>query len=284
MLDVHPPHHATHSWRDFFIHIATIVVGLLIAIGLEQTVETLHRLHERHVLEGELRVECETDNANAEIDIAEYDARMTWLLGLKQDIDTMLVTGGKANLPYRQFHSPPHLHDSGSGLLLIVSNVWETAKSDGRLALLPDGAKATYGVFYRHIDQYSAGNLTDVELARQQQAFADQFSELRPFGVPVLSRMSADQLIAYRRLVMEHLEQTRATKRIVTFILGDLSFLLAPHPNFESGPELTQRLLKAENEARNAHPDDFARMADAIDAEDAARQKAAAKPVAKAPK
>jgi hypothetical protein len=37
MLDVHPPHEVTHTWKDFFIHIATIVVGLLIAIGLEQS-------------------------------------------------------------------------------------------------------------------------------------------------------------------------------------------------------------------------------------------------------
>lgn len=46
MLDVHPPEHAAHSWRDFFIHIATIVVGLLIAVALEQTVEFLHHRHE----------------------------------------------------------------------------------------------------------------------------------------------------------------------------------------------------------------------------------------------
>ena len=25
MLDVHPPHEAAHTWKDFFIHIATIV-------------------------------------------------------------------------------------------------------------------------------------------------------------------------------------------------------------------------------------------------------------------
>ncbi len=39
MLDVHPPEHTPHTWRDFFLHIATIVIGLLIAIGLEQSVE-----------------------------------------------------------------------------------------------------------------------------------------------------------------------------------------------------------------------------------------------------
>ncbi len=46
MLDVHPPHEAAHTWKDFFIHIATIVVGLCIAIGLEQIVEFFHHRHE----------------------------------------------------------------------------------------------------------------------------------------------------------------------------------------------------------------------------------------------
>jgi hypothetical protein len=45
MLDVHPAHHAATTWRDFFIHIATIVLGLLIAISLEQTVEYFHHRH-----------------------------------------------------------------------------------------------------------------------------------------------------------------------------------------------------------------------------------------------
>jgi hypothetical protein len=45
MLDVHPPHHAASTWRDFFIHIATIVIGLLIAIGLESSVEWMHHRH-----------------------------------------------------------------------------------------------------------------------------------------------------------------------------------------------------------------------------------------------
>jgi hypothetical protein len=46
VLDVHAPHEAAHTWADFFIHIATIVVGLLIAIALEQTVEFFHHRQE----------------------------------------------------------------------------------------------------------------------------------------------------------------------------------------------------------------------------------------------
>ncbi len=49
MLDVHPAHHAANSWKEFSVHIATIVLGLLIAIGLEQAVE--HIRHRREVQE-----------------------------------------------------------------------------------------------------------------------------------------------------------------------------------------------------------------------------------------
>jgi hypothetical protein len=46
MLDVHPPHTSTHTWSDFFIHMVSICLGLLIAIGLEQSVEYIHHRHQ----------------------------------------------------------------------------------------------------------------------------------------------------------------------------------------------------------------------------------------------
>ena len=63
MLDVHPPHTTPHSWRDFFIHIATITVGLLIALSLEQTVLAFHHREQRHQLEHDLRAEAEKISA-----------------------------------------------------------------------------------------------------------------------------------------------------------------------------------------------------------------------------
>jgi hypothetical protein len=59
MLEVHPPERTPHTWRDFFIHIATIVVGLVIAVGLEQTVEAIHHRHERYELRETLHRESE---------------------------------------------------------------------------------------------------------------------------------------------------------------------------------------------------------------------------------
>ena len=57
MLDVHAPHDGIHCWKAFFVPIATIVVGLLIAVGLEQTVEHFHHRHQLAGVRESLSVE-----------------------------------------------------------------------------------------------------------------------------------------------------------------------------------------------------------------------------------
>ena len=61
VLDVHPPHEAARTWADFFIHIATIVVGLLIAVALEQTVEFFHHRQEVAETRAALREEMQAN-------------------------------------------------------------------------------------------------------------------------------------------------------------------------------------------------------------------------------
>ncbi len=45
MIDIHPPQHGSMTRRDFFVHLGIVVLGILIAIGLEQSVEYLHHRH-----------------------------------------------------------------------------------------------------------------------------------------------------------------------------------------------------------------------------------------------
>jgi cell division protein ZapA (FtsZ GTPase activity inhibitor) len=47
MLDVHAPEHRISGLRDFFVHLATITVGLLIALMLENAAEAWHHRHQR---------------------------------------------------------------------------------------------------------------------------------------------------------------------------------------------------------------------------------------------
>jgi hypothetical protein len=36
MLEVHAPHQAIHPWKDFLVQVIAIIIGLLIAVALEQ--------------------------------------------------------------------------------------------------------------------------------------------------------------------------------------------------------------------------------------------------------
>lgn len=97
MLDVHAPHETVHTWKDFFVHIATITIGLLIAISLEQTVEHLHHRHQANEMAEKLRAESQWNRDIIESDIANCDRAIE---AIEQDMNTlkgMKVFDGQAN-------------------------------------------------------------------------------------------------------------------------------------------------------------------------------------------
>ena len=83
MLDVHPPHESVHTWRGFFIHIATIVIGLFIAVGIEQTVEVFHRRHVSEQLEEQMNVVFASDLQSDALAIRQLGNLRAYLLQLR---------------------------------------------------------------------------------------------------------------------------------------------------------------------------------------------------------
>ena len=73
MLDVHAPHQTVHTWKDFRIHIAAITIGLLMALGLESTVEWLHHRHQAQQALELLRQELDQNRKVLKADMAEGD-------------------------------------------------------------------------------------------------------------------------------------------------------------------------------------------------------------------
>ena len=131
MIDVHPAPHAAHSWRDFFIHIATIAIGLLLALGLEQTVEHFHRLHQRHSLEENLHSESLLNRRIVGWNVDSVDqVRRNIRLNM-----TNLDLNGKSFVPI------PPAHDT---FLPFIDTAWVVARGNGSLALLPDQLAESY--------------------------------------------------------------------------------------------------------------------------------------------
>jgi hypothetical protein len=70
MQDIHLPGAAGHSWTDFVFDIATITIGLLIALALERIAEYLHRRRQARELTENLHTEIVENRAVANFNIA----------------------------------------------------------------------------------------------------------------------------------------------------------------------------------------------------------------------
>jgi hypothetical protein len=131
MLEVHPPDEAAHSWKDFFIHIATIVVGLIIAVGLEQSVEAIHHHHQRTELVEQMRDEAEYNLHVIEESQRALETMVEYNQALK---DALLAAKVSGNFVDVQGVQPPRI------LATINSpsqGVWHAAQAGGTAVLLP---------------------------------------------------------------------------------------------------------------------------------------------------
>lgn len=142
MLDVLAPHATVHTWRDFFIHIATITIGLLIAIGLEQCVENLHHLHQRHELQHDLLDEAKRNRDILKADLG-LESQAVWFRGVLAKTQSIPASGQTAiNLP-----STPCIPGTigTNGMDAVVRTeyfapsdaVWVTARDAGLIIRLP---------------------------------------------------------------------------------------------------------------------------------------------------
>jgi hypothetical protein len=131
MLDVHPPHAATHTWKDFFIHIATIVVGLLIAVGLEQTVEYFHhRLQVAETREALLQERIENRRRNREN--VQYFRRMQATLQ-----NNLQVLQALRDQPRMSAASLPGIVYCESDWVLPTEGAWKAAQQSNVVTYMP---------------------------------------------------------------------------------------------------------------------------------------------------
>jgi hypothetical protein len=153
MLDVHPAHHAASTWRDFFIHIITIVIGLLIAIGLEQTVERIHQHYELR----ETREALEQERKANEKDWAsnESDWR-TVFVELKNNLTVLEYIRQHPGVP--QTALPGELKWD-QGPLGWKHAVWDAAQQKGVVQRMPLEEANAYQRYYSHMTLMSQQSL-----------------------------------------------------------------------------------------------------------------------------
>jgi len=136
MLDVHAPHEVMHTWKSFFIHIATIVVGLFIAVALEQFVEAIHNHHELAALRQDLRAESRQTLLDARGAEAAQIYELDWLGRRVAQVQAAIFE----HLPLepRQPYNVPNFASPDIP-------IWRSAKAGSRISLLTKGEMNAYG-------------------------------------------------------------------------------------------------------------------------------------------
>jgi hypothetical protein len=155
MLEVHPPHQPARNWRDFFIHIATIVLGLLIAIGLEQMVERIHEHYELRVAREALEREFQSNRANLAAD--ERD----WLQTLARLKNNLLVLEFVRQHPGTPQTALPGELQWHQGAFRWDHAVWDTAQNKGIVRLMSLREANRNQAFYSLMTLMSTQSLND---------------------------------------------------------------------------------------------------------------------------
>jgi hypothetical protein len=122
-LDVHPPHEPIHTWRDFFIHLITITIGLFIALSLEAMVEWLHHRHLVHEARASIRREIEENRKLGAADLISVQQDQA---RIEKDIQALIALRGGAKLE----HASLKYSIDWEGL---SDAAWGTAQSTGAI-------------------------------------------------------------------------------------------------------------------------------------------------------
>jgi hypothetical protein len=164
-MDVHAPHEPVHTWRDFFIHLSIVTIGLFIALSLEAFVEYVHHRH----LVREAR-----ENIHQEIADNHKAARDDLGL-LQQNLDR---TSANIDTIHKMRDNPKDFKGSLTFTMQFDSfndAAWESARDTGALGFMPYKEVQEYADLYR--SQKMADDQATEALHRETQAMAPVMME-----------------------------------------------------------------------------------------------------------
>jgi hypothetical protein len=242
VIEVHAPHGGLHTWKDFWIHLGTITLGLLIAISLEQSVEWLHRMHERGALEDDLRAEALNNHDAVGLDVAIYDKQIAWLLALQQGVEEARTSGGKSAMTYPA--RPDGTPDSPRYVAYHVpeTEAWTTAKESSLVALLPRAEAEIYARVYLQNDQVNETREQVRALGIRQGAFETRFSHGTYPPDMSGAQMTAQDLDEYEKVLADELEAVRIARVRLRIFGAANDYVLG---GGTSEDDLRQAILKA---------------------------------------
>jgi hypothetical protein len=167
VLDVHPPHEPVHGWRDILIHLATITVGLFIALSLEGCVEWRHHRHLVREARENIRTEMEDNQKELRSAIQHIHEEQAQV---NHDLEALKTLRSNSNA-----HGLSVTLRFQSSTMQNAS--WNTARETGAFGFMG----------YPEVKRYAEVYDQQTEFAKQTDrvtfAYTNSFSVLGTFGL-----------------------------------------------------------------------------------------------------
>ncbi len=148
-MDIEPPHGPIETWRDFFVHLVIITLGLLIALALEGIVGYIHERHLVHEANANITSEMRDNQKDVEDTVkaaVQYQKEMKRLIARMEQLKAGHELNGSVNLTFEKAD--------------LNTASWQTAAATHAIAYM------RYRDVKRYEDVY--GLQADFELAQER--------------------------------------------------------------------------------------------------------------------
>ena len=137
MSDIGSVRHVAHHWKDFFVQIAAITIGLLLALALDRIVAHFHERHQLAQARRDLKLEIEQNRRAWEKNVAEVQRIQK---ELATDINVIQALQSKSSQTGRL--------DYSEGFYATIDGPWQAVRQNGSLSLMPNDELQTYAWFH----------------------------------------------------------------------------------------------------------------------------------------
>ena len=163
-MEVHPPEHPIFTWKQFFVHMATVCLGLLIALGLEQGVEAMHRHEQARELREALQRETRQILDDQIVAVQNLNAVVAWGSMRRQQLYDGLWNNKP--VPPTQVLSKPNDQAAAPS-----DPIFSAALANGRVALLTPEEVTVYQDIHSQIAEWRAREEQTVNCASAMVSF-----------------------------------------------------------------------------------------------------------------
>ena len=159
-MDIHPPYGPIHSFKDFFLHLLTVILGILIALSLEGLIEWRHH-----------RSLAEEARSNLTVEIRENRQLLAGGLAAAPDAEQRLKATIETIEAYRKNHRDDRTSklDWSFGLFPLSATAWSTAASTGALGYMD----------YSEVKAYTRAYVLQEEFLTMQQSTLGKWLDLQ---------------------------------------------------------------------------------------------------------